>query len=206
MVAAGVAVLGALGVLFSAAWGLGPADAAPATVRPLGLAWLGLIAPTCGALAASAGPAALAVPLVWLALAASLGAPVSGLAAAGLFGIGVGLGLRWPASRVGVAGGLLLVSALLVALPSCAGIAGHAPWSPPTTARLLDLSPAVLIVEFAGIDWLRHPAVYGPAGGDAIGPSLRVPWSGPLAVTVLLLLGVALPALLPRTRAPQPNP
>jgi hypothetical protein len=50
-------------------------------------------------------------------------------------------------------------------------------------------------MECAGVDWLRHPAIYEPAGALDIDPGLRQPFRGKLAGPALLLLGCALAAL-----------
>lgn len=165
----------------------------------LALAWLALWATPAGCLAAARGPGrAWLAPAVWsggLALLLGGAAPELpwGLAAgAGLFGLGAGLGARDPRAALARAAALLLGGALLAALPSCGGVAGEAPWSPVLAARWLDASPASLVVECAGIDWMRHPAVYAPVGADAIGPQLRLPWRGSLAGPTVLMVGCAL--------------
>lgn len=180
---------------------MGLAGAPPA---PLGLAWLALCAAPVGVLTAGVGRAALLPPLAWAAVVC-VHAPWAGLAIAGYLAAGVALGRARPATRVADAGLLLLGAALLAGAPSLGGLTGHGPFSPEITARLLDLSPVVLVLESAGIDWLRHPAVYGPAGGDALGPDLRGPWSGALAGTGVLLVGCGLFALSFLRRAPLPN-
>lgn len=198
---------GARLVLGLAAAGVGLAGAPP---EPLGLAWLALVAAPAGTLAGGLGRAGLAVPAVWAGWLLAAGLPWAAAAVLGLVALGAAVGTRRPTTRVADAGVLLLLGAALAGLPSLGGVAGHAPWSPKTTAVLLDLSPVVLVVECAGVDWLRHPAVYGPAGGDAIGPVLRGPWSGPLAGSVSLLVGCLLLAgarVLPSpTGEPCPNP
>jgi hypothetical protein len=50
---------------------------------------------------------------------------------------------------------------------------------PPVEARLLDLSPATLVEECAGIDWTRNPVIYDAAGSADIDPSLRLPLPRP---------------------------
>lgn len=173
--------------------------------EPLGLAWLALWALPAGVLAAGLGRAALLPPLGWAAVVCTAPTgPWAAPALAGLFSAGCALGHARPATRVGDSGVALLVLALLAGLPALGGLTEPAPWSPALTARLLDLSPVVLVVESAGVDWLRHPAVYGPAGGDALGPDLRGPWSGALAGPVLLLVGCALLAATVARRAPRP--
>ena len=81
---------------------------------------------------------------------------------------------------------------MVVSLPGAAGLSAEPVWSPRAAALLLDFSPATLLVESAGVDWMRQPAVYGPAGADAIGPDLRLPWRGELAGPAVFLVGCAL--------------
>lgn len=134
---------------------------------------------------------------------------------AGLLMLGRGLGAvlvgRCGGDVRSVAAAVFLGAALLSALPGGAGRVSSGAFSPQTTVWMLDLSPATLMVESAGIDWLRYPAVYGPAGGDAIGPDLRIPWNawgwapipgGVLAGGVLSLVGYALTCLSRRLRRP----
>jgi hypothetical protein len=176
------------------------------------LAWLALAAPAAGALAAGGGIAAfgatLAIPGSWMMLLvfADLGSPVdlprplwAGLVLLGLTWIGWALGalVRGPSWRAG--GVLLLLSALFTGLPALGGLA-RAPWPPALAARALDLSPVVFAEECAGVDWMRHAAVYDPVGTHTIGPELRLPWRGRLAGTGLLLVGFLAAALVRRTR------
>jgi hypothetical protein len=65
------------------------------------------------------------------------------------------------------------------------------PLPPALAARLLDLAPATLLSECAGLDWMRHPAIYEPAGTIDIDPSLRVAWRGILAGPIVFLVGCA---------------
>jgi len=79
------------------------------------------------------------------------------------------------------------------------------PWSPEVASWLLDLSPETLLMESAGVDWMRHPAVYEAAGTDRIGPGLRAVFVGPVAGSATLLVGCAATAAraLMRRRAIQ---
>lgn len=167
---------------------------------PLGLAWLAICALPVGVLGSGLGRAGLLPPLVWCALVGAR-SPWAALVIAGYLAAGHALGCARPGARLRDAGLALLVLSLLAGLPSLGGLMGHAPWSPPVTSWLLDISPVVLVLESAGVDWLRHPAVYGPAGGDGLGPDLRGAWSGEVAGPVVLLLGCALTALTLRCRA-----
>lgn len=173
------------------------------------LAWLAVWAAPAGVLAgAHGGRAAWGVPAIW-ALGLSLVSPLAprvwlALAAlTGLFAAGLGLGrflnqgraasIRAAAAWTG-AGALFLAGASASAMPALGLVAGEAPWSPGAAAFWLDLSPASLVVECGGLDWMRHPGVYAPAGADSIGPELRQPF-GALAGTTVLLVGCVLALL-----------
>lgn len=69
------------------------------------------------------------------------------------------------------------------------------PFSSSTTAMLLDISPRAFALESSGVDWMRHPSVYEPAGTDRIGPELRTGWSGSVAAYVVLVMGWGLSGL-----------
>ncbi|MHC4378314.1 MAG: hypothetical protein ACYS26_17060, partial [Planctomycetota bacterium] len=133
-----------------------------------GGAWLSLLALWVGWALAGAGSGARA-------------ARIGGLPAS------LGLALAWTA-----------LGALLIALPgrgerAPAGAVGPAGWAqgtPERAALLLDLSPASWAFEVAGVDWMRHPAVYDPAGTDWFSGS-RAPWSSGLAGPLALVLGCA---------------
>lgn len=162
----GLAVGGAWSLAFGAAAVLGP--------RPLepGGSWLGLAALWCGWALAGAGSGARAV---WSDRADPGGGAPRGL----------GLALAWVA-----------LGALLSGLPGRFERAPEGPdrpasWAqgaPERAALLLDLSPATLAFEVAGVDWMRHPAVYEPAGTDWFSGS-RAPWSAGLAGPLALVLG-----------------
>ena len=169
------------------------------------LAWLAVLAPAVGFLAGRAGlalvPFGLVVPGVWgvaLALAdgrarVTLGTPFHGvLVLVGLFAAGLALGAL-AAGTPGWAGAgvLLLGGALLAALASRGGLPG-APLPPGLTRLLLDLSPASLALESAGVDWMRDAAVYDPAATDRF---VRAPYRGSLAGPLALLVGCASAAL-----------
>ena len=166
------------------------------------LAWLSIVALPAGWLAGGwnlpLGRTTLAVGGLWyvgLLVSAERGVPAphwAALAWTGLFVAGFGAGCLAPRRALAGAALALLLAALLVSLPGAAGLPEEPVWSPRAAARLLDLSPATLLVESAGVDWMRQPAVYGPAGADAIGPDLRMPWRGELAGPAVLLLGCAL--------------
>ncbi len=163
-----------------------------------GWIWLALWAVPGGALAgARLAPRLQTIPLVvWLAgawwLAADLPDPGSALLAiAALYVLGLavhgGPGVRaWS-----LAASAFMVVGLLVALPSGGGALAQ-PFSPVTTARFLDLSPLVWVMECAGIDWMRHPSVYELAGAADIGPDLRISRSGSKGPLLVLSLAIGL--------------
>lgn len=185
--------------------GLLPSGAGPAD--PLALAaWLALIAPAVGALAGAAalrsgprGAAGLAAPLAWWAVLALLarGGPRlpdpagAGLAIGGLFLLGAGLGAMRAERAAPRAAGLALLALLLALLPTGGGLLAE-PWPPAWAARLLDLSPLSFVLERGGLDWMRHPWVYEPAGAASIGPDLRVAGRGALAPGLCAVVGCAL--------------
>lgn len=169
---------------------------------PLALCcWLALVAAPLGCVSAAcalaAWPWTAMVPALWL-VALSLecaGAsrvlptPVwAGAAWSGLFLAGWALGRldRDAAPRRAASVTLLLLA--LAALPIGLGLCSGA-FSPAITARLLDLAPTSWIVESAGVDWMRHPALYEPARTFDLGPELRAPFRGALAGPALLLVG-----------------
>lgn len=162
--------------------------------RPAGSPWakalLGLavgVLHLCLCLAFGPVPAPLGSARALLGLG-----PVAGALSAGL-GLGRLLARRaprWQAS--GTALGLAL-GMLLVALPTRAGLGGEvlARREPAWSAVLLSISPWSLTLEAAGFDWLRHPAVYGPAGTDWSSGYRRGP-TPPLAAGYVLGMGVLL--------------
>ncbi|MDP6538298.1 MAG: hypothetical protein QF903_04550 [Planctomycetota bacterium] len=198
-------------VVLSCAGLLGLAPSRGATFDPVAvLAWAALSAPALGVLAGALLPATTA-PLVclpwWPAVsAASLRAGAAlpdptgaWWALAGLFGLGWGAGRLSGRHAVRLACAALLLTGLLACLPGGGGRLAR-PWPPRVAARLLDLSPVAVVTECAGLDFMRHPEVYGPVGTMDIGPQLRGPWRAPVAAPSLLLLGAAL-AGLARLRA-----
>ncbi len=169
------------------------------------LAWIAILALpcglACGGLRLRPWPFAASVPALWmiaLALAGvaserTLGTPLwAALGWTGIFAAGWGLARACSAGARGVAIGLCLSLSLAV-LPAAGAFLGR-PWPAPVAARLLDLSPVGVCMESAGVDWLRHPAIYEPAGALDIDPGLRQPFRGKLAGPALLLLGCALAA------------
>ncbi len=184
----GVSLFGALGVLAGGQAG-----------GVAGFAWLALVAPCCGALAAprsgdvaprsGSRRLALVPPTLWLLLALAL--PHAALPAAPAAWLVVGLlyAIGWACGgRTGVPALLLLTSLSLCALPTWGGL-GTSPWPAALGARFLDLSPTALVLESGGLDWMRHPAIYDPVGSSSIGPELRAPWRAPLASAVLVVVG-----------------
>jgi len=180
------------------------------------MAWIAVVALPCGlasgALDLRLWPFAASVPALWMSALALAGAssdrPLAtplwaALCWSGIFLGGWGLGRACAASARTVAAGLVLALALAL-LPSAGAFLGR-PWPPAVAARLLDLSPVSVCMESAGVDWLRHPAVYEPAGALDIDPSLRHPWRGKLAGPVLFLLGCLLAWLSTSTSARFPR-
>ncbi len=147
-------------------------------------------------IAAVALAAAVACSPAGAAFAALPGRGAALAVLCGLFLLGVALSPASPdfAGRIRAA---LTRAALLVLIGWCAdGAAGGwgilrpvPPWSPGVTSWLLDLSPRTLLMESAGLDWLRHPAVYEAAGTDRLGPGLRTVFAGPVAGSATLLVG-----------------
>lgn len=146
--------------------------------------------------------ALLAPPLVWAAIVAWLARgsaappePLGALAILGLYALGLATGRAGAAhdrasSGLAGAGVWLALLALLAGAPMGWGVVSQ-PWPPDVAARLLDLSPLSVVLESAGADWMRHPAVYDPAGTLDIGPQMRVAWRGTLAGPGLLVVGCA---------------
>jgi hypothetical protein len=150
-----------------------------------------------GASAMPLWPMAPVVPALWMGVVGLvaagstrvLPAPAwAALAWTGLFGAGFAIGRLTPSMRWRVASTCFLACAALNAL-SIAGTWLASPLPPAIAARLLDLSPATLLGECAGLDWMRHPAIYEPAGALDIDPSLRVAWRGMLAGPSVFLVG-----------------
>ena len=124
------------------------------------------------------GPPALEAPGVW----------VAALVPAGLLASGLALGAaacalpRGRASALGagpwrLCAGLWLAGLFLLALPTRAGMGGEA-WArkaPASAALVFGLSPWTVALEAAGVDWMRHPAVYSAAGTDWISGARRGP-------------------------------
>lgn len=170
------------------------------------LGWLGLAAPALGTWLAGSGlaPAGLvAVPLGWLALGALATGGVAPWAACvvlGAYGAGVALGRRRGARASGAA---LAVTLVLAGAPVGFGwLAGGAELAragaPELAARLLDLSPLVLVFDCAGYDWVHaQPEVYARAGVEWFP---RRPWSGNLAGPAVLVVGCLLALFVPAPR------
>ena len=170
---------------------------------PVGiLAWMTLIAAAAGAWMGpwSRSWRAWTPPLVWgLLLLMTRGLPMPWMAAlsvASLYAVGMGLGAWLPRERA-AASSLLLVAALSLA-PTFGGKLER-PLPPVVTAHLLDFSPVAWALESAGVDWMRHPAVYEAAGTADIDPSMRTQRRNWLAAALLLVVGCSL-ALSAKTR------
>lgn len=196
-----------LPLLLAAAGALGALPGSRSGSDPVALlAWISILAAPAGFLCGAAGVPHIALaalpPAAWMGLAATvdglsprdLPSPAwAALAWAGLYAAGLGLG-RWKrdAGFAG-AGVLFILASLMAALPILPGMLG-APLPPPVEARLLDLSPAALVVECAGVDWMRNPVIYDAAGSADIDPSLRLPYRGSLAGPIAFVVGCLLAA------------
>lgn len=200
---AGCAAGGALGLLPGAAGALDP---------PTLLGWLTLVAPAAGAVCGACGlalfPFALGVPSAWMLLlwlvqaGASREVPTPSWAACALGGL-FALGLAWGArssTPPRSAGTLLLLELVLASAAQGFGLlAGGtelARTHPEIAARLLDVSPLVLVFECAGQDWIHaQPEVYAAAGVEWI---QRRAYPGNLAGSAVLVVGCALAVLARR--------
>ena len=178
------------------------------------LAWAALVAPAAGHLSGSQRAflsrqlAPLAFGLVVLfAFFAFRAAPVSAWSAlvlTGFFLLGVASG---RSTRSAWSGGGLWLTLTLALAGAAIGYGQLArPLPPALTACLLDISPLSLVLESAGVDWMRHPALYDPAGTVDIGPELRQAWRGTVAGPALFVVGclalAASSACRARTAAP----
>ncbi len=163
---------------------------------PVGfLAWLTLVAPLGGAWMGrwSRSWRAWTPPLAWgVALLLTRGLPMPLMAVlciSSLYAVGMGMGSWLPRERA--AGSSLLLVAGLSLAPTFGGQIER-PLPPAVTARLLDCSPVAWTLESAGVDWMRHPAIYEVAGTADIDPSMRTQHRNWLAAATLLVLGCVL--------------
>lgn len=187
---------------------LGALPGAGSSADPVAfLAWLALWSAPAGLLwgarRTATGPLAWLPPGAWMGMLAiadglsprDLPSPAwAALAWTGLYAAGLGIGRIAPRARFSGVGALFLLAGLFCALPIVPGILGD-PLPPPVSARLLDLSPLSLLAECAGLDWMRHRAVYDAAGTANIDPSLRIAFRGTLAGPIAFVVGCALAAL-----------
>jgi hypothetical protein len=193
----GALILAAVGALGALPGSRGSAD--PVAL----LVWLSMWSLPAGVLAGASAaplwPMGPVIPALWMGLlglvaagsARVVPAPAwAALAWSGIFAGGFALGRLAPARRWRIAAACFLACGALNAA-SIAGAWLAAPFPPALAARLLDLSPAALLAECAGLDWMRHPAIYEPAGTLDIDPSLRVAWRGMLAGPIVFLVGCA---------------
>jgi len=178
------------------------------------LAWLALAAVPLGILCGARGlalwPWSAMVPAGWMILFAlasafserAVPAPHGpALVLCGAFLCGWALGRGWPAAAWSSSGLAWALLALASALPMGLWIQDGA-FPPAATARLFDLSPVTLVIESAGVDWLRHPLLYETARTYDIGPELRGPFRANLAGPVCLLVGCLGAWLAARARPP----
>ncbi len=169
-----------------AGWHMG---ARGALVRPLGGVFvaLGVLCGMCTLGLYGPGEAALA----WVALG-------------GLLTITYGMAKRFRGANSALSDAALLgvFGLVLTLLPTGGGllVGGWAKHSPQAAGFVMDVSPAVFVVEAAGVDLLRLPLFYESDTTDFI-MGTRRPWNTPLAPIVLLVVGCAL-ALLPSKPRP----
>jgi len=182
-------------------------------------AWISMIAfPTglfTGASGLKAWPFGLATPGIWMIVLVCLEAmsggtlPEPAWAAAawtGQFIVGMAAGVFFTGRAWRAAGLGLCLTSLLCVLPVSGG-SGEALWggrslgqtSPRTAALVFGSSPMTMVMESGGVDWMRHPVVYDPAGTEWFSDR-REPYRGKLAAPAVLLLGY-LGLLLTRSRA-----
>ncbi|MBL8857511.1 MAG: hypothetical protein JNL28_03270 [Planctomycetes bacterium] len=168
------------------------------------LCWIALIATAggyaCGAQRVALWPLAPVAPVLWLVTVAFADAlsrrdlpsvAWSALPVFGLFGLGFALGARAHGEvRRGVAA-LFLAAVLLAALP-LHGLLGGSGFDARVSALLLDASPATLLAECAGVDWMRHPPIYDGSATVDIHPALRSPYSARLAGSLVFVVGCSL--------------
>ncbi len=167
--------------------------------------WAALVAPWAGALCATNPRPLYRVlgSLSWCAawwfvgrelplaqLLGGLGALLGLLSLGWFLGTWFG-GFGGAQSRAGGAWWALALAIFATGIPAGFWLYTDPPWSPEVAARLLDLSPAALLFESAGADFLRLPAIYGPVGADSMDPNLRLAW-GNLAGWGVCVLGLLL--------------
>jgi hypothetical protein len=194
-------VLGALGLLPALA-GIGDPLAS--------LAWIAVVSPAVGVVAAGLGlgawPFGLAVPaawmigLVWLDARAGAALPDPAWAAmtwTGMYALGFAAGALSVRRAPRTAALAFALAGLLAGLPLAggagAGMLGDRTWgeiTPDGAARLFDASPVTMLLESAGVDWMRHPSVYDAAGTEWFSDR-RAPYRGRLAGPLLLVVGCA---------------
>jgi hypothetical protein len=162
------------------------------------LVWAASAAPIAGACAGRlrltpwtfglAAPAAWTLALVWASTDSPRLAPTPLWAAAawmGLFAFGAAAG-RASAERSSQAPWLVALAATALNAAAWAPGALGSPWAPHIASTLLDLAPVTLVVECAGLDWMRHDFLYRAVQTDRFE---RAAWSGALAGPSCLLLG-----------------
>ena len=184
----------------------------------LWLAWIAIIALPAGILCRAAGlpiwPFGLVAPAGWMILLAylemkpGLGLPNPAWAATasvGLFMLGTALGALAKGAPFRGAGLGICIVFVFAWLPLASG-QNKALWggrplgqmAPGLAAELFDLSPMTLLIESAGVDWMRHPTVYNAAGTEWFSDRRR-PFDGKLTAPIMLLIG-SMGAFLTRSR------
>lgn len=192
--ALGSALLFAPGLLPA---GAGPMDAHGALVwctfwvMPLGV-WAGAARkPWLCALGSALGLALVLGALARFGARDVPSLPSAGAVLLGGLGLGVGLGALLGRRAATAGSALVLVAVLgLSGLPVGGGLFPSPPAAqrPALGAALLDVSPVTWVLESAGADWERHPAVYGPAGTDWFSGRRRA-FRGAVLGPLALLLG-----------------
>jgi hypothetical protein len=164
------------------------------------LLWLAHVAPATGAAAAllrlDGWPYGAAIAGAWSIVTVCVAGVSERIVPAPLWAMAAVAGLYYAGFAVGRAAGstrsslapVACVTLLASWLPLAPGVSG-APWPAALASRLLDLSPATLVAECAGLDWMRTPGIYDPVGTDRF---QRQAWSGELAGPASLLIGCTL--------------
>ncbi|MFT5285437.1 MAG: hypothetical protein ACI8TQ_001602 [Planctomycetota bacterium] len=185
----------------------------------LWLAWIAVLALPVGIFTRAEGlrpwPFGLVAPGIWMIALAYLemdsnaGLPDPAWAAmawCGLFLVGSTIGAFASGNSYRNAGLGLCVMSLLAWLPvsggSNANLLGEqtvGQRSPALASQLFDASPVTLLVETAGVDWMRHRCVYTAAGTEWFSDRRR-PFDGKVSAPIVLLIG-CLGIFLARSRS-----
>ncbi|MDG1500409.1 MAG: hypothetical protein P8N31_08455 [Planctomycetota bacterium] len=183
---------------------------------PVPLAWAALLSPCagwhlgCTCLGERRGFVVLQMVLALLAglsmvgEVAPMGAFFAWCALAGLSALPFWLAGRFcgPESADRGLAAVAALSLFVSVIPTGAGLLdrGWAKRSPRLAGLAMDATPAVFVMECAGLDVFRMPMFYDSDTTDFV-MDIRRPWDAPLAPLVLLVLGYGLVAL-PRELSP----